>query len=143
MQLTPDFTLFFQVAIFIAVWLGLRRLVFVPTQQVLSERDLRTVQAEHAAEALIAAAHADRARYDDAVHQRRVEIAQEAERARHAAIEESSRELADARAAIAQELASQRAAVAAQIETARRALGADAEAIAAEMLRRVSERVRA
>jgi F0F1-type ATP synthase membrane subunit b/b' len=143
MQLTPDFSIFVQVAIFIVVWLGLRTLVFQPMQQVLAERDRRTVQAGHSAEAMISAAHADRARYDEAVHQRRLEMSQEAERARHAAIEESNDEIAAARAAIAQELAAQRAAVAAQVEVARRALGAEADAIAAEMLQRVTGGARA
>lgn len=136
-NLTPDFTIFIQVAIFFAVFLGLRALVFDPMQKVLAERDRRTVQAKHAAEELIASAHADRARYQDSVHQRRLQMAQEAEAARRAAIEESNRQIAAARAAIGLELSSQRAAVAAQVETARRALGAEAEGIATEMLRRV------
>jgi F0F1-type ATP synthase membrane subunit b/b' len=139
MHLTPDFSIFIQVAIFVAVWVGLRRLVFTPMQQLLGERDRRTVQAQRSAEATVAAAHADRARYDAALHERRVQMAQEAEAARHAAIGESNREIAAARAAIANELAAQRAAIAAQIETARRALSADAQTIAAEMLRRVTE----
>lgn len=143
MNLTPDFTIFVQVAIFLAVYFGLRRLAFDPMQRVLAERDRRTVQAQHSAEAMIAAAHADRARYDEAVHERRVQMAREAETARHAAIEESNREIAAARAAIARELATQRATVAAQVDTARRALGAQAEQIAAEMLERVVRGARA
>jgi F-type H+-transporting ATPase subunit b len=143
MQLTPDFSIFLQVAIFIVVWLGLRAWVFGPMQTVLADRNRRTVQAGHDAEAMIAAAHADRARYEEAVHQRRLEMSQEAEHARRAAIEESNREIAAARAAIAQELATQRASVAAQVDAARRALGSEADAIAAEMLRRVTSGARA
>jgi F0F1-type ATP synthase membrane subunit b/b' len=138
MQLTPDFSIFIQIAIFVVVWLGLKQLAFAPVQRVLAERDRRTVQAQHEAEAMIASAHADRARYDDAVHARRLAMAQEAEAARRTAIEESNTAIAAARAAIAQELAAQRAAVAAQLERARRALGAEADAIAAEMLQRVA-----
>jgi F0F1-type ATP synthase membrane subunit b/b' len=137
-NLTPDFTIFIQVAIFFVVFLGLRQLVFEPMQRVLAERDRRTVHAKQAAEELIVGAHADRARYDEAVHARRVQMAQEAEAARRAAIEESNREIAVARAAIGRELSSQRAAVAAQVESARRALGAQAEQIATEMLQRVT-----
>ncbi len=138
MQLTPDLSILIQVAIFIAVWLGLRTLVFEPMHRVLAERNRRTVQAEHSAEALIAAAHADRARYEEAVHERRRQMSQEAEAARRTAIEESNREIAAARAAIARELAAHRAAVASQVDAARRVLGAEAEAIAVEKLRRVS-----
>jgi F-type H+-transporting ATPase subunit b len=136
-NLTPDFTIFIQVAIFLAVYFGLRRLAFEPMQRVLAERDRRTVQAQHSAEAMVAAAHADRVRYEEAVHERRVQMAHQAEAARHAAIEESNREIAAARAAIARELATQRATVAAQVDAARRALGAQAEEIAAEMLQAV------
>jgi F-type H+-transporting ATPase subunit b len=142
-NLTPDYSIVVQVAIFLAVFLGLRWLVFDPVQRVLAERARRTVEALHTAEEMIAAAHADRARYDDAVRQRRLEMAREAEAARHAAIEESNREIAAARAAISRELAAHRAAVAAQVEAARRTLSAEAEIIAAEMLQRVTGRMRA
>jgi F0F1-type ATP synthase membrane subunit b/b' len=138
MQLTPDISILFQIAIFLAVFAGLRALVFTPMQQVLADRHRRTVESEHSAEVMIETAQGDRARYDEAVHQRRLQLAREAEAARHAAIEESNQAIVGARAAIAQELASQRAVVAAQVETARRALGAQAESIAAEMLQRVT-----
>jgi F0F1-type ATP synthase membrane subunit b/b' len=138
MQLTPDYSIFIQIAIFIVVWLGLKQIVFGPMQGALAERDRRTVQAQQEAEAMIASAHSDRARYDDAVHERRLTMAQEAEAARRTAIEESNRAIANARADIARELAARRAAVAAQVESARRALGAEADGIATEMLRRVA-----
>ena len=136
MKLYPDFSLFIQVAIFLVVWIGLRRLTFGPMQGALDERNQRTVEAELAAEAMVAAAHADRARYEQAVHARRLEMAQEAERARHAAIEESNSQIAAARAVISRDLAAHRATIAAQVDAARRALAADAESIGAEMLQR-------
>ena len=137
MQLTPDFSIIYQVAIFLIVWLGLRALVFEPTQQVLEDRRRRTVEAEHSAEAMIQSSLGDRARYDAAVHQRRLELAREAEAARHGAIEESNRTIGATRAAISQELATNRAQVAAQVEAARRVLQAEADTIAEDMLRRV------
>lgn len=137
MQLAPDFSLILQVAVFIAVWVGLSRFAFGPLGEVLADRERRTVQVHHAAEAVIALAHADRARYDEAVRERRVSMAEEAERARRAAIEESNRQITAAREFIGQELAVHRAAVAEQVQTARRALGAEAEKIAAEMLGRI------
>ena len=66
-------------------------------------------------------------------------MAREAEAARHGAIEESNRQIAEARAAISREMAAHRAAVAAQVEQARRALATQAETIAAEMLERVTQ----
>lgn len=139
MNLTPDISLLYQVAVFLVVFFGLRKLLFQPMQRVLEERDRRTVHSQHEAEELIKAAHADRARYDEAVRERRFEMAREGEAARHAAIEESNRQIAAARAAIAHELATHRAAIAAQVEQARRALAAQAESIAAEMLERVTQ----
>ena len=136
MKLYPDLSLFIQVAIFLIVWLGLRRFAFAPMQEALDERHRRTVEAEHSAEAMVAAAHADRARYEEAVRERRLEMAQEAERARHSAIEDSNRQLAAARAEIARDLAAHRAVIAAQVEAARRTLAADAENLGAEMLQR-------
>lgn len=142
MQLTPDWSILYQIAIFVIVWLGLRYLVFEPTGEVLTDRRRRTIDAEHAADAMAQGALAERARYEEAIHQRRLHLAQEAEAARHAAIEESNRAIGAARAAIAQELATHRAAIAAQVDTARRSLGAEAARIADEMLLRVTEGVR-
>ena len=138
MQLYPNASLLAQVAIFVIVWIGLRRLVFAPMRQTLDDRDRRTVQAEHAAEAMVAAAHSDRARYEQAVHERRLQMAQEAERARHAAIEEANQQIAAARTAISRDLTAQRATVAVQIDAARRTLASEADAIAAEMLQGVT-----
>lgn len=142
MQLYPNASILVQIAIFVVVWIGLRRLAFEPMQQALDERDRRTVRAERSAVAMVTAAEADRARYEQAVHERRLQMAQEAERARHAAIEESNRQIGAARAAIARDLATQRAAVAAQVDVARRTLAAEADAIAAQMLQGVTRGAR-
>jgi F0F1-type ATP synthase membrane subunit b/b' len=134
MQLYPNASILVQIAIFVVVWMGLRRLAFEPMQRALDERERRTVHAERAAEAMVAAAQADRAQYEQAVHERRSQMAQAAERARHAAIEESNRQIAAARTAIGRDLAAQRATVAAQVDVARRQLATEADAIAAQML---------
>jgi F0F1-type ATP synthase membrane subunit b/b' len=138
MELFPDKTIFIQVALFIAFWMVFKHVVVAPTMRVLAERDRRTVQARHAADETSAAAQAEQVRYDQAVYEQRLRMSQEAEAARHAAIEESNREIGTARANIAYELGHRRDAVAKQVEEARRALGAEAEQVAAEMLRRVS-----
>lgn len=143
MQLTPDISILFQIAIFLCVWVGLKNLVFDPVQRVLAERDRRTVQAQQNAVELAGAAEADRTRYDEAVHQQRVRMQQEAERARHAAIDESNQQIAAVRAEITREIAHRRAEVAAQVEAARRTLAGEAQSIAAEMLARVLPGARA
>jgi F0F1-type ATP synthase membrane subunit b/b' len=138
MQLGPDYSIFVQVAIFIVVWLGLKSLAFTPFQQLLAERDRRTLQAEQAARELAAQAEADRLRYNEALREQRHRMMQEAEAARHNAIAESNRQIAAARADIARQLAHQRAEAATQVDAARRALASEAEQVAAEMLARVT-----
>jgi len=143
MQLSPDHTIFFQVALFIVFWVVFKAFVVGPTTQVLDERHRRTVQAGHDAEQLAAAAEADRARYDQKLIEQRHLMAQEAEQARHAAIAASNDEIAAARNRIAMDLSHRREQVARQVEDARRALAAEAEQVAAEMLDRVSGSARA
>ena len=138
MQLAPDYTIFFQVALFILFWMVFKALVVGPTTAVLDERHRRTVQAGLDAEQLAADAVADRARYDHKLLEQRHLMAQEAEAARHAAIAASNDEIAAARSKIMLDLAHRREQVARQVEEARRALGSEAEQVAAEMLDRVS-----
>lgn len=138
MNLTPDFTLFLQVLLFIVVWRGLSNLAFAPTSEVLAQREKRTVAAEREAVAMVSSAGADRETYDRTVHERRTQMAAEIASARSAAQEESSRALNEAREAANKSLAAQRAAVAEQIESARAKLSASADEIAAEMLSRVT-----
>lgn len=138
MQLSPDYTIFAQVALFVIFWMVFKSFVVGPTTQVLAERHRRTVQAAQDAEQLAAAAEADRARYDQRLLEQRHAMAQEAEAARHAAIAASNEEIAAARAKISLDLAHRREAVARQVDDARRALANEADQVAAEMLDRVS-----
>ena len=78
MQLAPDYTIFFQVALFVVFWMVFKALVVGPTTEVLDERHRRTVQAGHDAEQLAADAVADRARYDQKLLEQRHLMAQEA-----------------------------------------------------------------
>lgn len=137
-MLTPDLTIVIQVAFFILFWIVFARVVVAPMRAVLAERARRTVEARREAEATAAGAQAERARYDDALREQRLRMAHEAESARHAAIEESNREIAAARTNIALELGHRREQVAKQVGDARRQLGAEAEQLAAAMLDRVA-----
>ena len=138
MQLSPDHTIVFQILFFVIFWMVFKALVVGPTVQVLDERHRRTVHAAQDAEALAAAAEADRVRYDQKLLEQRHQMAQEAESARHAAIAASNDEIAAARAKIALDLAQRRERVAEQVEQARRALASEAEQVAVEMLARVT-----
>lgn len=138
MQLFPDQTIFVQLALFIIFWQVFQYLVVGPMNQVLAERERRTVQAEVTATELAEAVGADRARYEERLHEQRLRMAREAELARHAAIEAANGEIAAARMAITRELAHLREQVGKQVAEARRTLAAEAETIAAEMLARVA-----
>jgi F0F1-type ATP synthase membrane subunit b/b' len=138
MQLAPDYTIFAQIALFVIFWMVFKAYVYGPTTEVLEQRHRRTVEAGLEAEALAAAAEADRARYDQRLLEQRHAMAQEAEAARHAAIAASNEEIAAARAKIALDLAHRRELVARQVAEARRALAHEAEQVAAEMLDRVA-----
>jgi F-type H+-transporting ATPase subunit b len=138
MELFPNSTIFIQVALFIVFWMVFKYVVFDPTSRVLTERNRRTVEARRGAEETSAAAQAEQARYDEAIHEQRRRMAREAETARLAAIEESNREITAARSNIAYELNHRREAVAKQVDDARRTLSSEAERVAAEMLERVA-----
>ncbi len=138
MDLTLDYSFAIQLATFIILWIGLKRLLFDPVLQVLDERAKRTVAAQAEAERMIASADAAREAYERSIHELRVEMAHEAATARAAAQDEYQRTLAEARAAATEELVAMRAAVAAQVETARRQLAEHADTVAAEMLERVT-----
>jgi len=138
MELIPDFTIFIQLALFILFWLVFKSAVVGPMTGVLADRARRTIEAKQDAERTAAAAQSEGARYDEAVREHRLRMARETDAARHAAIEESNREIAAARTNIAYELGHRRELVATQLAAARRQLATEAEAIAGQMLGRVS-----
>ena len=138
MNLAPDYTIFLQIAIFIVAWVGLSRIAFAPTSEVLEQRRQRTVEAEAGAVAMVAAAQSDRETYDKTVHERRAQLSAETTAARNRAQEDSAVVLAKARESANEALAAQRSAVAGQVETARAALADSAGSIAAQMLGRVT-----
>ncbi len=138
MNLAPDYTIFIQIGLFVIAWVGLSRIAFTPTSEVLEQRRERTVEAEAQAVAMVAAAESDRETYDKTVHERRAHLAAETTVARNRAQEESAAVLARARDSANEALAAQRSAVAGQVETARSALADTAGNIARQMLSRVS-----
>lgn len=141
MDLTPNYSFFIQIITFVVLWQGLKRLVFDPFLEVLDARDRRTVAAQADAERLLAAAEKTRQDYELSLQKMRLQMAQDAARARNAAQEEGQRALAAARAAANQEMMRLRAQVSSQVEAARSALSAQAATIAEQMIERVMGRV--
>ncbi len=138
MNLTPDYSILFQIVIFLLVWRGLVSIVIGPTRNVLDERARRTVAAQELAHKLVGAAQHDRDTYDQAVRDRRAQLAAESASARATAQGESASLLAQARAAANDALATQRVGVAGQVDAARQRLGSETQQVADLMLARVT-----
>jgi F-type H+-transporting ATPase subunit b len=140
MQLQPDFSLFVQIVFFIVLWMGLKRLLFEPVLEILDARRDRTVGALKRAAEVRLSAEAAREDCGRAVHEARQKLAREAEEARKAAQDEHAKALASARADAGAEIARFRESLAGQVDQARAALGVEAQAIAGQMLDRVTGR---
>ena len=140
MQLQPDYSLFVQIVFFIVLWVGLKRLLFEPVLQILDARRERTVGALKRAAEVRLSAEAAREDCGRAVYEARQRLAREAEEARKTAQDEHGKVLASARAEAAAEIARFRASLAGQVDQARAALGVEAQAIAGQMLDRVTGR---
>lgn len=139
MDLTIDYTIAIQIVTFVLLWAVLKRVVFDPFSRTLEEREARTQGAHaRAARATEEAARA-RLQHEQAVQAARTEAARQAELARKAAREEQERMIAEAREEAAGLLAQRRDELRRQIAGARQALLGDAERVAAEMLRRVTD----
>jgi F-type H+-transporting ATPase subunit b len=139
MELLPDYTILIQIVAFIVLWSVLKRLVFDPIMDVLDARNERTVAARAHAEQLLAAAESARSEYEQSLLRTRARMAQEAGAARNAAQEEANRALNETREAANEELRHMRAEVQGQIEAARRTLATQADALAEEMVGRVTK----
>jgi F-type H+-transporting ATPase subunit b len=140
MQLQPDFSLFVQIVFFIVLWMGLKRLLFEPVLQILDARHERTVGTLKRAAEVRLSAEAAREDCGRSVQEARQKLAREADEARKAAQDEHAKVLASARADAGAEIARFRESLAGQVDQARAALGVEAQAIAGQMLDRVTGR---
>ncbi len=139
MNLVPElFPLLFQVATFLVLWICLKRLLFDPLMQVIELRRQRTVGARAHAEELMAIVERDREEYEQSIHAARARLAQESDAARNAAQQESAALLAKERSQAAEKIAQLRDGLKTQVDQARQVLAGEAEAIATEMLARVT-----
>lgn len=138
MSLDIDISFLYQIATFVVLWLALKRLIFEPTLAVLDARAQRTSGAKHDAEHFVAESTAARDDYETALCEARAKLARESAASRQATLDEQARSIAGARKIANEELTRQREAVSAQVARARQSLGAEAQALAFEMLDRIS-----
>ena len=133
----PDISFVIQIVSFIALSMGLKRLILDPTLRVIEERERRTAGTKHEAAEMLDGAKRDAGEYEQRMQQARIRIAAETEGAR-TATEAAERDIqAEARQRSGDQLAELRARLATQAEEARQILAAQAGSLAGQMFERV------
>jgi len=133
----PDFSFVIQIASFLVLWFGLKRLLFDPALHVLEERERRTVGERHAADGLRKAAELSAEDYERRMHEIRVKLAGDAEGSRTAIQTEERKIVSDAREQASAQLMQLREGLGRQASDARPALASEARTLAGQMLERV------
>ena len=133
----PDISFVIQIASFLVLWIGLKRLLFDPFLHVLETREARTEGAGREATAMKAAAEQSAAEYDRRMNEIRHALAAEAEATRQAIQNEERRVLSDARDQSSTQLVQLRDNLRRQAEGVRPTLVAEARTLAAQMFERV------
>jgi F-type H+-transporting ATPase subunit b len=133
----PDISFVIQIISFLALWFGLKRLLFDPFQQVLDTREARTSGTTHAAAQMREAANLAKQEYERRLHAVRQTLATEAAAA-HAAAQAAEQEvLGAARQQASAQLAQLRDHLNQEAVAARAALAADARGLADRLVERV------
>ena len=133
----PDFSFVIQIASFLLLWFGLKRLLFDPVLQVLEEREARTSGLKRDATEIKASVEVSAAEYERRMQEVRRTLATEMESARGATQEEERRVVLQAREQAGSELAQLRENVNRQADAARPTLASEAQALSTRILERV------
>jgi F-type H+-transporting ATPase subunit b len=139
-MLDINYTLVVQVAIFVALWLTLKRLWFEPAQALIRERTRRSEGQIEAARKLEAEIDRLRREHHAALEKARSEAQREVAEIMRRAEAEQKELIAAATEDAQNTLADVRARVAEEVATARKSLSADVGAIAREVVRTVMGR---
>ncbi len=137
LKIPPDYTFLVQIAIFVVLWLVLRRLWFEPALKIIQARAARSEGAIQEARAVQVEAERLRAEHAAALDQARSEAQREMQEIVRAAEAEQKRVLDEARDEAQRTLAEVRGRIAEEVADARRTLRAQAEDIAGEVARKV------
>src|SRR5262249_19122667 len=122
LKIPPDFSFVIQIASFVVLWVGLKRLLFDPVIAMLEEREARTAGRARAAAEIRAAAERDAADYERRLQAVRVALLGESEVTRAATRREESQILAAAREQASVQLMQLRESLRRQSEAAQPAL---------------------
>lgn len=133
----PDISFVIQIASFLVLWFGLKRLLFDPVLHVLEVRESRTTGAAREAAEMKGAAVRSAAEYEQRMHDVRVTLAAEADVARTAMQTEGRQVVSAARERASTQLMQLRESLNRQADAARTGLAADARDLAGRMVERV------
>jgi F-type H+-transporting ATPase subunit b len=139
-MLKPELQFYVQIALFLALWLILKRWWFDPALRIIKERASRSDGAIAEARAVQAEAERLRSEHESALAQVRQEARREMQEMMRAAEAEQARIVAEATAEAERTLAAARARIAEEAAAARRDLHAQVRAIAREIASKVLER---
>lgn len=140
LQIPPDYTFFVQIALFIVLWIALKRLWFDPAMAVAKERAVRSEGAIAEAKSLQGRAEAMRAEHAQKLAEVRAEAQREAQDILRAAEAEHRRLVGEASEEAQKMIAEARQRIAEDVATARRALRSDVETLARDVARVVMGR---
>lgn len=140
LQIPPDYTFVVQIALFLALWIALKRLWFDPAMAISRERAVRSEGAIAEAKALQGRAEAMRAEHAQKLAEARAEAQRDAQEILRGAEVEHRRLVNEASEEAQKTIAEARQRIAEDVATARRTLRADVESIAGEVARVVMGR---
>ena len=139
-QLVPDGTVFFHIALVILMVYVLNATLFRPINHILAEREARARSGRGAAHDILQEVEANLTRYEEGLRAARAEGYRMLEQERAEALQARQNLLTQVRAEAEQLLAKERSAISTQTEQARGTLQHDAQRIAAEISAQILHR---
>jgi F-type H+-transporting ATPase subunit b len=133
----PDISFVIQIASFVVLWFGLKRLLFDPVMHVLEERERRTSGERHVAAELRKTAELSAADFERRMHEVRVALSVDGDATRKTIATEERQILSAAREHASGQLMQLRDSLNRQASEARPALASEAQSLASQMLERV------
>jgi F-type H+-transporting ATPase subunit b len=139
-QLVPDGTLFFHIAIILVMVFVLNRTLFKPINRILEEREKRTRGRSGEARGILQRVEESTANYERTLREARAEGYRLMEQVRAEAMRERQLVLDGVREEVDRLIVAEKEAIAAQIKEARASLASDAMKIAREIGERILHR---
>ena len=137
LKIPPDYTFVVQIAIFVVLWLALKRFWFAPALRIMHERAERSEGAIAEARAIQAEAERLRAEHAAALEEARAQAQRQMQEVLRAAQNEQKRLVSEAREDAQRTLSEARARIASEVSAARQGLREAAHELAGVVAARV------